>query len=83
MASDASRLGTVVFTVTGNVTGQRATLTLKKSGTTVTVVGSYSCNSAIAGSDTAITCDTATATGGGVPNPDIEAFDTVGLTVVH
>jgi hypothetical protein len=81
LAADASKLDTVVFTVTGNVTGQRATLTLKKAPSTV--VGSYTCSPATSGSDTLITCDTATALGAGVVNPDITSFDTVGLTVVH
>ena len=78
LTADASKLDSVVFTTSDDVSTQHGALTLKKSGTPVTVIGSYSgctMGAYTAGSMT-ITC---TAT----DNPDIDSFDTVGLTVTH
>ena len=84
LAADASKLSTVVFTVTGDVSGQNAILTLKEAGTPVTVVGSYPCSTPVFGTTTStITCSVDTAAAPSVANPDFEAFDTVGLTVTH
>lgn len=82
LAADASKLSTVVFTVTGDVSTQHAQLTLKQS-TPAAVVGSYPCTLAVASGNTAITCSTDTASAPSTANPDFESFDTVGLTVTH
>ena len=77
LAADRSKLDTVVFTATGNVSGQRAFMTLKNSTVIPVTVTSYDgCSSVFATPNTTITC---TATG----NPAITSFDTVGLTVTH
>ena len=79
LASDASKLDSVVFTTSDDVSTQHGALTLKKSGTTpATVIGSYpGClmGTYAAGSMT-ITCSA-------TDNPAIDSFDTVGLTVTH
>ena len=72
LATDASKLSSVAFSTTTDVTGKTTELTLKNGST---VVGSpYSC--VVAGSVTpwTITCDTA-------DNPLVSAYDTIGLTV--
>jgi len=78
LAADASKLDSVVFTTSDDVHTQNGALTLKQSGTPVTVIGSYSgctMGTYTAGSMT-ITCSA-------TDNPSIDSFDTVGLTVTH
>lgn len=71
---DASKLASVAFTSSTDVTGKTVKMTLKN-GTTV--VGSpYACTlGAYAAGSMTITCDTA-------DNPLMNAFDTTGLTVI-
>lgn len=73
LSSDASKLASVTFTSSTDVTGKTATMTLKN-GTSV--VGSpYSCTLGTYTSGTmTITCATS-------DNPALDAFDTTGLTV--
>ena len=78
LAADASKLASVEFTTSDDVSTQHGALTLKKTGTPATVIGSYpgcTMGAYTAGAMT-ITC---TAT----DNPAITSFDTVGLTVTH
>jgi hypothetical protein len=78
LAADASKLDSVVFTTSDDVSTQHGALTLKKSGTPVTVIGSYSgCTMG------AYTAGAMTITCSATDNPDIDSFDTVGLTVTH
>ncbi len=74
VTTDASRLASVAFTSSTDVTGKTVKMTLK-SGTTV--VGSpYACTlGAYSTGSMTITCDTA-------DNPLMNAFDTTGLTVI-
>lgn len=73
VSTDASLLDNVVFTATGNVTGQRAWLTLKNGTTQVATFDTCTMTYTTA---TVITCTAGT-------NPAITSFDTVGLTVSH
>jgi hypothetical protein len=74
LASDASKLASVAFDSSSDVTGKTVKMTLKNGAT---VVGSpYSCTlGAYSAGSMTITCATA-------DNPLMDAFDTTGLTVV-
>lgn len=72
-ALDASRLASVTFTSTTNVTGKTAKMTLK-SGNTL-VGSSYPCTLGLYVGSMTITCNTP-------DNPLLNAFDTRGLSVV-
>lgn len=74
LSSDASKLASVAFTSSTDVTGQTAKLTLKNGST---VVGSpYSCTlGAYSAGSMTITCATS-------DNPVLSSFDTTGLTIV-
>ena len=74
LGTDASKLASVVFTSSTDVTGRTATMTLRLGNA---VVGSpYSCALGSYSTTMTITCATA-------DNPDYTAFDTTGLTVVQ
>ena len=74
LGTDASKLASVVFTSSTDVTGKIATMTLRLGST---VVGSpYSCTLGSYSSTMTITCDTA-------DNPAYTGFDTTGLTVTQ
>ena len=72
-AMDASRLASVTFTSTANVTGKTSKMTLK-SGNTL-VGSSYPCTLGLYVGSMTITCNTP-------DNPLLNAFDTRGLSVV-
>lgn len=73
LSTDASKVASVVFTTTTNVTGKTATMTLKNGAT---VVGSpYTCTLGTYSTTMTITC----ATG---DNPSLSAYDTTGLSVL-
>lgn len=72
-AFDASRLASVTFTSTTNVTGKTAKMTLK-SGNTI-VGSSYSCTLGLYLGSMSITCTTP-------DNPLLNTFDTRGLSIV-
>jgi hypothetical protein len=76
LLADRSKLESVVFTATGDVSAQKAYLTLKKvtNGVPADIV-STNCTM-VASTNTTITCPTAS-------HPAIESFNTVGLTVAH
>lgn len=72
LSTDASKLSSVAFSTTTDVTGKTTKMTLKNGST---VVGSpYSCTVTGTVSPWTITCDT-------VDNPLLSAYDTIGLTV--
>jgi hypothetical protein len=74
LGTDASKLASVVFTSSTDVTGKNATMTLRLGSA---VVGTpYSCTLGSYSSTMTITCATA-------DNPDYTAFDTTGLTVAQ
>ena len=73
LAGDASKVASVEFTTTTDVTGKAVDLTLKN-GTT-TVGSSYGCTVSGTQSPWTITCDT-------TDNPLLDSYDTTGLTVV-
>lgn len=74
LSTDKSKLASVAFTSTTDLTGKTVSMTLK-SGTTV--VGSpYSCTfTAYSAGSSTVTCATA-------DNPLLNTFDTTGLTVL-
>lgn len=72
LSTDASKLSSVAFSTTTDVTGKTNKLTLKNGSA---VVGSpYSCTVSGTVSPWTVTCDTA-------DNPLVSAYDTIGLTV--
>lgn len=72
LSTDASKLASVVFSTTTDVTGKTNQMTLKNGSA---VVGSpYSCTVSGSVSPWTITCATA-------DNPLLSAYDTIGLTV--
>lgn len=74
LPADNSKLASVAFTSSTDLTGKAVSMTLK-SGTTV-VGNPYSCTfTAYTAGSTTITCDTA-------DNPLLNTFDTTGLTVI-
>ena len=76
-ATDRSRLASVVFTATEDVSGQEAFLTLSTvSNGTTSGVSSFTCDTPTFSTVTTITCTTST-------TPLFESFNTVGLTVAH
>ena len=72
--TDPSKLASVVFTATGDITDTASTMMLQFGGSTVGA-GASTCADVVAGSDTAITCTLTTPL-------DFVAFDGVALTVV-
>lgn len=73
LSTDHSKLSSVTFSTTTNVTANTVSMTLKNGAT---VVGSpYSCTVSGTATPWTITCLTA-------DNPSLAAFDTTGLTVV-
>jgi hypothetical protein len=73
VTDDASKLASVVFSTTTDVTAKTNKLTLKNGST---IVGSsYSCTVSGSASPWTITCNTA-------DNPLLNSFDTTGLTVL-
>lgn len=72
LSTDASKLSSVAFSTTTDVTGKTNKMTLKSGST---VVGSpYSCTVTGTASPWTITCNT-------TDNPLVSAYDTIGLTV--
>ena len=71
VGADPSKLTSVVFTSTTDVTGKSATMTLRNGGTQVG--SSYSCSLGVYLITQLVTCNT---------TEDIADFDQVGLTVV-
>jgi len=73
LSTDHSKLASVTFTSSTDVTGKTVSMTLKNGST---VVGSpYTCTLGTYSTTMTITCDTA-------DNPQLDAFDTTGLTVI-
>jgi hypothetical protein len=72
LASDNSKLASVVFTSSTDVTGKTASMTLKQGTTPVGTP--YTCTLGAFTTTMTITCATA-------DNPLLNAFDTTGLTV--
>lgn len=73
VSGDASKLASVAFNTTTDVTGKTVKMTLKNGST---VVGSpYTCTVSGTASPWTITCSTA-------DNPLLNAYDTTGLTVL-
>lgn len=73
LSTDNSKLASVVFTSSTDVTSKTASMTLKNGAT---VVGSpYTCTLGTFATTMTITCSTAN-------NPLMNAFDTTGLTVI-
>ena len=73
VSGDASKVASVVFSTTTDVTGKTVKLTLKN-GTT-TVGSSYACTTSGTASPWTITCNT-------TDNPLLSSYDTSGLTVL-
>ena len=83
LSTDHSKLDSVVFTSSTDVTGKTVSMTLKN-GTSV--VGNYTCNTttpttAWASGTMQFTCSTATSING-TTTPLLSDFDTTGLTVL-
>jgi hypothetical protein len=75
-ATDNAKLGQVVFTTSTNVTGLSATMMLREADGDIVGTNPYTCTIPATNPATTITCVTA-------DHPDIDSFETVGLTVVQ
>jgi hypothetical protein len=76
-AADNAKLDSVVFTTSTDVTGLTATMLLREADSDIVGTNPYTCSiTGTAPAPMTITCNT-------TDHPDIDSFETVGLTVVQ